>query len=67
MKENRVNTGGCIQNNFLDVFCIAVHYIIKVSHLGPSWPSCCSIQQVCSRQNVKAKMYKISIKDPIVL
>ena len=28
MKENLVNTGGCIQNNCLDVFCIAVHCII---------------------------------------
>ena len=33
MKENLVNTGGCIQNNFLDVFYIAVHCIIKVSEL----------------------------------
>ena len=40
MKENLVNTGGCIQNNCLDVFCIAVHCIIKVSDPGPSWPSC---------------------------
>ena len=40
MKENLINTGGCIQNNCLDVFCIAVHCIIKVSEIGPSWPSC---------------------------
>ena len=40
MKENLVNTGGCIQNNCLDVFCITVHCIIKVSDPGPSWPSC---------------------------
>ena len=40
MMENIVNTGGgCIQNNCLDVFCIAVHCIIKVSDPGPSWPS----------------------------
>ena len=42
MKENLVNTEGCIQNNCLDVFCIAVHCIIKVSNPGPSWPSCFS-------------------------
>ena len=40
MKANLVNTGGCIQNNYLDVCCIALHCIIKVSELGPSWPSC---------------------------
>ena len=47
MKENLVNTGDCIQNNCLDVFCIAVHCIIQVSELGPSWPSYFKIHISC--------------------
>ena len=50
MKENLVNTGGCIQNNCLDVFCIILHCIIKVSDPGPSWPSCLIIwhRKICT-------------------
>ena len=43
MKENIVNTGGCIQNYCLHVFCNAVHCVIKVSDPGPSWPSCLKV------------------------
>ena len=41
MKENLVNTKEvAFRIIVLDVFCIAVHCIIKVSDPGPSWPFC---------------------------
>ena len=57
MVENFVNTRGCIQNNCLDVFCIAEHCIIKVSDPGPSWPSCL----VVLRMNISLKQVYVLI------